>query len=305
MNTIIYELPPALFNRAAPVFAPAWCDKPFMDAVLEGKDDGRIFVDRVEQPTAALMTRSYEYFVGGEPVGALRQFIQDTPAEPDIFQHIYGLVAVSDSWQIALLQDLGERVEIVPRRNFIWSSADVSGWREHIPAGMMVLPLDSALAARVNTEIYHYAPLLTYFWGDTDIETRGQFGYCALVGDTLAGVCHSVTVSATQVNLGVETAQAFRRQGVGLTVCQAAIEAALQRGLTPTWDADGNNLPSVGLARRLGFVEDKPFSELATPNRVKWRLSEGLWTASTEENGVTMWRRSYEITQVKDNANGS
>ncbi len=287
MNAMIYELPPALFSHAAPVFLPAWCDKPFMDAVLEGIDTGRIFVDRVEQPTAALMTRSYEYFAAGEPVAALRQFIQDTPAEPGIFQHIYGLVAVSDSWQIALLQDLGERVEIVPRRNFTWGDGDVSGWRERIPAGMMVLPLDSALAARVNTEIYHYAPLLTYFWGDTDIEARGQFGYCAL-----AGVCHSVTVSATQVNLGVETVEAFHRQGVGLAVCQAMIEAALQRGLTPTWDADGNNLPSVGLARRLGFVEGKPFSELATPKRVKWQLSEGRWTASTEENGVTVWCRS-------------
>jgi hypothetical protein len=67
----IYELPPALFSRAAPVFASAWCDQPYLDAVLHGKDTGRIFVDDAEHPTAALMTRSYEYFVGGEPVAAL------------------------------------------------------------------------------------------------------------------------------------------------------------------------------------------------------------------------------------------
>ncbi|MCB9451017.1 MAG: GNAT family N-acetyltransferase [Anaerolineaceae bacterium] len=291
MPTTIYELPPPLFSRAVPVYAEAWCDRAHIDAALQGREPGRMFVDDVENPTAAVLVRSYEYFAGGEPAESLRQFIRDTPAEPDIFQHIYGLVAVSDSWQVALLQDLGARVEIVPRRNFTWGQADVAGWEARVPGGMRVVPLDSALADRVNTEIYDYAPLLTYFWGSTDLEANGQFGYCALAGETLAGVCHSVSVSATQVNLAVETAETFRRRGVALAVCQAMIVESLRRGLLPTWDADGNNLPSVGLARKLGFVEGKPFGELATPGRASWSLSEGIWVSSPGEHGVTVWSR--------------
>src|SRR3712207_4148218 len=76
----IYELPPPLFPRAAPLFAEAWMDGAFIGAVFEGKTPGRVFVDDAERPTAALMCRTYEYFVAGNPgATALRAFIRYAP----------------------------------------------------------------------------------------------------------------------------------------------------------------------------------------------------------------------------------
>ncbi|MBZ0275421.1 MAG: GNAT family N-acetyltransferase [Anaerolineae bacterium] len=287
----VYELPMHMFPQTAPVFADAWCDRVYLEAVIEGRQAGRIFVDDPDHPRTALMTRSYDYFIAGTVNEAFRAFIQDTPEEVDIFQRIYGLVPLSDAWETALLQDLGERVVIVPRRNFTWAGDDLRDVVIAPPEGMRIVALDSALAARVNTEIYHYAPLLTYFWGDTDIEKCGQFGYCALSGDVITGVCHSVSVSNTQVNLGVETAAAFHRRGVGLAVCRATIQHAQRLGLQPTWDADGNNVASVALARRLGFREGRPFTELAAPERKKWTLSEGIWQSAPGADGVVVWSR--------------
>ena len=61
----VYELPRALFELARPILGRPPADFAYIDAGLIGMSPARIFVDDPEQPAAALMTRTYEYFVGG------------------------------------------------------------------------------------------------------------------------------------------------------------------------------------------------------------------------------------------------
>ncbi|HEV2107100.1 MAG TPA: hypothetical protein VGR16_02465, partial [Thermomicrobiales bacterium] len=64
-GTRVFELPPERFSLAAPIFAGATFDASYMDAVFEGKSEGRIFIDDPERPGAALLCRTYDYFVAG------------------------------------------------------------------------------------------------------------------------------------------------------------------------------------------------------------------------------------------------
>lgn len=51
---------------ARPVFSDAWFDRAHIDSVFEGRQPGRLFVDDPEQPSAAIMFRTFGFYVAGE-----------------------------------------------------------------------------------------------------------------------------------------------------------------------------------------------------------------------------------------------
>lgn len=291
-STTVYELPVERFALAAPVFAGATFDAPYIDAVFEGRGDGRIFVDDPERPGAALLCRTYEYFVGGDASArSLQRFIQDAPAEPDVFQQFYGYVPMTADWQARLLADHGDRLVVIPRRSFHfdlanrWRTADLAA---SPPEDVKLVPIDAALAKRIDDDLYGG---IARSWGGYERYASDGFGFCAMVGETLASIAFAIVVSARQTNIDVETAPEYRRRGLAVLTCAAFVTESLRRGLLPTWDSDAANLASAALARRVGFEEEAPFSELASPGRADLKLSHGLWQPEERGDGITAWRR--------------
>ncbi len=272
------------------MFDEAWFDEPYMDSVLAGSQGGRIFVDQPDAPIAALMCRTYEYYIAGMVDTPLRQFIKDAPSEPGVFQKLYGYAPIGDAWEKAILEDYAGALIRIPRHNFRWpSNGDVSGWRERLPAGARVVRIDQQLAERIDQEWHETIGL---FWDGYDNYVREAFGFCLMIGQELASMASTDGISGAIVNIGVRTAEPFRKQGLAKLVCQAFIEHALEQGLTPTWDTDGMNEPSKALARSLGFVEGRMFSQLSTPGYIPIQLSEGLWHSEPGTDGVTVWTRT-------------
>jgi RimJ/RimL family protein N-acetyltransferase len=286
--TSVYELPVHLFHRTAPLFAEAWFDEPYMDAVVKGKQVGRIVVDRPDEPTAAIMFRTYEYYIAGAVDTPLRQFIKDAPAEPGAFQHLYGYAPVGEAWEQAILADYAGTLIRIPRHNYRWNGADVSGWGDRLPAGARVERIDAALAERIDQEWHETIGL---FWGGYENYVRDAFGFCLLMGDELGSMASCDGYNGQIVNIGVRTAEKYRKQGLAKLTCQAFIEYALSQGIEPTWDTDGGNEPSKALARNLGFVEGRMFSQLSTPDYRPITVSDGLWHSQPGEDGVTEWRQ--------------
>lgn len=289
----VYELPPERCTLAAPIFAGATFDAPYMDAVFEGKSAARIFVDHLERPGAALLCRTYEYFIGGDDSSrSIRRFISDAPEEAGVFAELYGYVPTSREWEAMLLADHGDRLVVIPRRSFHfglasrWSAADIA---TSAPPDVKLVAIDAALAERIDSEMDWG---IGRFWGGYDRFTAGGFGFCAMIGDAIASFAFSVEVSGRLTNIGVGTAPAYRRRGLAVLTCAAFITESLHRGLLPTWDSDAANLASVALAKRLGFEEDAAFSELATPGRAKLHLSRDLWRDEPSIDGVRVWRRN-------------
>lgn len=288
----VVELGPDQLALAAPLYAGAPADRAYLDAVFQRRSPGRVFVDRLDRPRAALMARTYEYFLAGEPVDALRRFVADAPSEPDVFAHVYGYVSFVDAWVAALRED-APTLETIDRRTFVFHPAGrpaVSGWREAAPPGVALLPLDAALAHRADDEVDEVIGLM---WGGYAAFAEHGFGTVAVdvASGTLLSVCAAFGRSATEANLGVGTHPDHRRRGLATLCCRAAIEQTLDLGLSPTWDCDEANPPSAALARSLGFTELPTFVELAFPRRGKPTPSTGLWHAEPAEGGATTWWR--------------
>ncbi len=287
----IYELPPDLFERAAPLFEPAWFDEAFIQAVFEGRQKGRIFVDKPEHPTAALMTRTFEYYVAGNASSAaMRQFIKDAPTEAGIFEAMYGYCPLNVTWSRALLEIYAGSLYAIGRRGFKWfgpANAAVANWRTLLPPDATIKMIDGKLAARIDRELNEHIGLM---WEGYDKFEADGFGFCIMFGDTLASVCYTETVSASQANIGVVTAPPYRQQGLATATCAAFVEYCPQHSLMPTWDCDTENQSSAKLALKLGFQEFGPFEQLSASGSQPIQYSQGLWS-QTLHNSFTFWER--------------
>lgn len=277
----VYELPPDSLPAARSVFSDAWFDRAQIDAVFEGRQPGRVFVDDLEQPSAAIMFRTYGFYVAGDHGNAaLRRFIRDAPPEPGVFQSLYGYVPDGDAWKQALLEDHGDVLEVIPRHGFSWQPTPealvvIEGWRDRMPAGIRMVAIDADLARRIDHEMPQF---IESFWLSYDAFAKHGFGYCLMSGNEIASVAYTISVSSTEANIDVETAPGYRRQGLSMLTCSAYIERCLALGITPTWDADGNNLPSRALARKLGFQEHPMLATQLSPPRGSSLLgATGIW----------------------------
>ena len=291
----VYELPPSLFSRAAPLFAEAWMDRAFIQGVFEDKTPGRIFVDDPERPTAALLCRTFEYYVAGSPdAAALRRFMRDAPAE--VYGDFYGYVATNVPLARAIVADYGERLRVIARRGYAWAGdvAALDRWRGPSEDGVTVRRLDRALAERMDRELGQLAGV---FWGGYDRFLANGFGFCTMVGEEITGVAYAAAVAGTrrngcgEANIDVMTAEPFRRRGHAARACTAFIDHCRAHGLVATWDTDSDNQRSALLARALGFREDHPFAQLSTPGYRPLDLAEGRWqVAAPDGAGVVVWR---------------
>jgi RimJ/RimL family protein N-acetyltransferase len=285
----VYDLPFSKFQLAAPLLRQAWFDEAYIEMVLEGIQPGRIFVDHLDRPAAALLCHPYEFYVAGDcsPGSPLRQFIRDNPAEPDTFHTLYGYCGVGPAWETALVEDSGRLLKRIPRRNFKFKRpAPLLDWRAFIPPHAVLKRIDASLTQQVDRD-FHQS--ISRYWGNPQNFLERSYGFCLLVDGQLASLVDVPGISSHYANFSVATKEAYRRQGLALLTCTACIEHTLERGLMPTWDTDGPNLASAGLALKLGFEEDAPFSQLSPDEGKKLALSNGIWSRAGMADGVVTW----------------
>jgi RimJ/RimL family protein N-acetyltransferase len=288
--TMIYELPPDLFEQARPILGHPPADLAYIDAGLRGVNPARIFVDDPDRPTAALMTRTYEYFVGGLLDTPVTDFIRDAPLEAVVWANFYGFVAVDAPWN-EHLRTLHLGLETIGRRTFRFDPEHIDmvrGWSDRVPDGLSIVPLTAELAEMADREM---PEIIGMFWSGYQGFAENGFGVLALDGEQPVSTTYAVAVGAGEANIGVMTVPDYRRRGLAKLCSQACIEMAYERDLVATWDCDEPNVASARLALEIGFTEQEPFVELAFPNRAKPTQTADLWIADPIDNGIVAWSK--------------
>ena len=295
----VYELNPAGYEPGRALFEAAnvTFDRPFWESAFDGGFPGRLIVDDAAQPRSALLVRTYEYFLAGEPTHSIISFLSDAPPEANPLELFYGYVPLTQSWLEAMLIAFPE-VYREARRSFRLGRAgaeEARSWRSRVPGGIRVEALDQVLARRAEADIpIGIEPALlplSRFGSD-------YFGYVAIDEETnrVLSIAFTGGVSRREVNLDVSTTPAEQRRGLGRLLCQACCDQAISAGMEVTWDCDRVNTASGALAESLGFVEEAPFVELAfpdpekgMPHRIVPAPSGRPWHATRLSNGVTRW----------------
>ena len=129
-------------------------------------------------------------------------------------------------------------------------------WRDGVPTGFVVRRIDQALAQQLQDDLVAHGnpPWFEQFWGGIDNFLNHGFGFVAIGPAGIASNCRAVWVRDGVAEIQVSTRGYGRHQGLATLVCRAFLEHCSASGLTPGYGCEEDNLASIGLAHKLGFL---------------------------------------------------
>ncbi|WP_410514949.1 GNAT family N-acetyltransferase [Paenibacillus sp. BR2-3] len=92
------------------------------------------------------------------------------------------------------------------------------------------------------------------FWRDADQFLTDGIAYSLLENGEIASTAFSAFRNEHQLEIGIETSEAYRGKGYAYSVCSALIDYCLNNQLEPVWACRLENEGSYKLAQRLGFT---------------------------------------------------
>jgi hypothetical protein len=224
-------------------------------AVSEGIQRGKVFVDDVTQPRAALVCNlSGFYFLFGEIDRASFECF----APELLSQHLsdeYTVMFVTSPVTRAALDPLFRQRISRTALLHLDRSRYPSNWRARLPQGFRIAPIDARTAQRIVNEDLGLDPWFIRIAGGPAAYAAHGHGLCLMTGATIASFCAECAVGGNEVELEVGTAPYFRNRGLAEIVCTAFIEDCLARDLTPAYSASSDNAPSLRLAQKLGYSQ--------------------------------------------------
>ena len=216
-------------------------------SIAQGFQTGDIFADDDNDVKAALFWHYAGFaYLSGEVSDAFldriyRQFflketdrrfvlITDDPHAVDLFK---------DKDGISLDKRVGYRYEGGPQPDI-----PVCAYR--------IEPITQANIKRINGRI-----VPSFSWASDRQFLQNGFGYVALDGDTVAAVAFSAAVSTDEVDIGVETTEPYRRQGLAKVLADRMCRDIVSMGKKPAWAHAASNTGSMRTALSAGFRVDR------------------------------------------------
>ena len=144
---------------------------------------------------------------------------------------------------------------------------------EHsLPAASAAIPEGLVLSPLLLEHFPHLdgAVVPMHFWKSDTWATKGGAGFLlSAKSDGTASAGQPVSwsfssgVTENQLELGIETVEAFRGKGLARLVCDRLLVYCAERGLDPIWCCRKSNVGSMRLAEALGFRKiDYPFGPI-------------------------------------------
>jgi hypothetical protein len=270
----MHELPPSNFERVLPLFAPLRYHRPAVFTVIEGRQPGRIFVDRPDDPAAVVLVSDFCYFAGSPAALDPQADVLDLLArEAFPGQRRQLLFPFTAAWQ-PVLEDATAAAAAATAAAYEthWYQRDTfdfdyprhrelqSGWQQRIPPGFSLHPLSPTTALEVGG--------IPELWGSVTNFLANGIGACLLddAQSAFAASAQTVFVGDRRAETGVGTRDPYRRRGLATAACCAYIDGCLESGLQPEWGCVLNP-PSEQLAARLGFGNKRswPFLYVKIP----------------------------------------
>jgi RimJ/RimL family protein N-acetyltransferase len=235
----------ALFYPADPAFLRC-------QAVLDGHADGRIFTDHPDSPSWGVVQEAAFgsiYLAGDLQPSLLQKLITDLRVEGDV---LVGLWQEDPRWSLmpSTPEYSGYTLEFKDR--------EVDLALPGLPAGCKLRRLDHSLSKQIVGR-----NMLIHMYGSVQTALRWGYGLCLIRGEELLCEAFAGPEADGVIEIGVETQPHHMQKGYATLTCAHLIVEMERQGYRTYWNCDKNNLPSIALARKLGYRAEKEYRLLA------------------------------------------
>lgn len=246
------ELARDRFGEVATLWREAGGTFPIVAAVLEGSQNGQVFVSDAA-PDAAFMVSDVGFvaLVERAPSGAMDAALATLLGDGTAIRPSYLLWYDPPArWQ-ARLDGEGVRRRERLRFGFNPASALYLGETAAVPAGFQLARMTPGLLA--EAERFGLA-LDSKFWRSAEDFLRDALAVCLVRDGEVASLCYAAAIGGGHAEIDVVTAEGFRGAGLGTILAQEFARLCVAQRLVPAWDCFTANSGSMKLAVKLGFV---------------------------------------------------
>ncbi len=163
-----------------------------------------------------------------------------------------------EDWNGQLAVVFAPRPPIVfPRRRYVGREFKYD-WRANVPEGFTVQRADRSLLDRAGLEIPDDVKNVLEMCGPDDDPAQVGFGFVALHEGKIAAHAVVDCIVGDAGDIGLVTAEDYRRRGLATITSAAAIEYGFSHGLKMIdWECSEDNIGSLRTAEKLGFERER------------------------------------------------
>ncbi|MFH5778979.1 GNAT family N-acetyltransferase [Heyndrickxia sp. FSL K6-6286] len=242
---MIYEVKGEQRKNLSSLFASM--DSTIILSALQGHM-GTVWVDDLENPTAAQVTVGIFVFYAGNPSSkGAEELLYNLPD--------FTLAIVeTDEWKSLIEEVHNGRFEKFQRYQFIKNleHLDIRYIEElsnAVPKGYELVKIDATIAKYSSLHKLS-EDFISQFDSLADFIDRG-IGFAVLKNGKVVCGATSFSIYDEGIEIEIATHPEYRRKGLATITAAALIKECLERGLYPSWD--GANIESVKLAQKLGY----------------------------------------------------
>jgi hypothetical protein len=281
------ELFPEAFYLVKDLIERKHQPRPEAISVIDGNTPGWVFVDKKENPSAALVwVKGLEgfHFCGDPHSDAFRRDINglvdgflakrlmdsgvdsfeasgDTDWETTI-PRLFSSRAVRHDKQCVYMSGKGNwrvpPVNPVPNGFFLVTLQDVLQRLGKSCLSPVRLSAGSVMASSLPAgyeNLGHVNAMIEKHWGTEANFISEAVGFCITTETRIVSIAYSSCAAGATHTIEIETEEAYRRKGLAEIVAQALLNAHANLGILSHWDCMEQNHASARLAEKLGLVK--------------------------------------------------
>ncbi len=265
------ELPKERYKEIIPLY-----DKSrFINAIrshLEGTPiEKEVYVDNLENPQAAALVVGHRAFLGGDSSNtiyniALRDFFiikkREILESDDIYE--VDFYFSSEDWIKTLTSSFPHSFPY-PRYYYEIKELKMKNWRDKIPIGYTIEPVDLSLLENEHLENYDWLiDEIEENWLPFEEHLKTNRGFYIVYDqkEIVAWCTSEYLTKDKHVEVGIATRGEHRKQGLAKIVGSATVELCLSRYKTVGWHCNVHNVPSCKAAESIGFEKTKEYQKV-------------------------------------------
>ncbi|MGG4144460.1 GNAT family N-acetyltransferase [Paenibacillus algorifonticola] len=255
----MYELAQVDFYKVKPLLEGHFL-QPEMVSVIEGNNPGWIFVDKMDQPRTALVwSKGIQgfYLIGDDMNPAFIAELDDyinthvAPRMREAGLDHFECSGQHDKWMLDVVfasRSLHPFVQLVFKLLQKPSAPSASGMKtiNLKTDNWQDLPYSNLAFVKDTLEL---------FWSSIDHFKEKGYGFAAIDGSEIIGVCYSSFVTKDTHAIGIETLPQHQKKGVGTHLSSLVVNEIAENGFMPYWDCSSDNEGSQKVALRIGLEQ--------------------------------------------------
>ena len=252
-------VPPGVPSNAERLIRSDAPARPRALAVLDGVLAGRAWVDDPVAPAALMVLEDADgtVWAGGRLTRAQVQAALDgvVTASGDL---IFGFADGDDPLRELVPAEPYWRGAAIDFTDRVASADEVAQLGAALPDGAELVQLD-----RSTLPLTEWYPDTLHAFGSIERWEQHGIGYAVMVNGAVAAESVAGPRTRSLLEMGVTTREPHRRRGFGTLVSLAVARACEQRGDRVWWNANAANVPSLAIARRIGFSRERRYELVA------------------------------------------